>query len=132
MWTDLAWGLQMMLVGMGAVFALLLLLMVVLRLTARLDRTDRDAEADQPGGEPTAAPMTLQTGPDGSTRILVDDTGLDVDTVAAIAVAVMTHAEHRRRLAGPEVRAHAPGSQLFASRWVSVGRTQQTQPFRKS
>ncbi|MCB0892876.1 MAG: OadG family transporter subunit [Micropruina glycogenica] len=132
MWTDLAWGLQMMLVGMGAVFALLLLLMVVLRLTARLDRTDRDAEADQPGGEPTAAPMTVQTGPDGSTRILVDDTGLDVDTVAAIAVAVMTHAEHRRRLAGPEVRAHAPGSQLFASRWVSVGRTQQTQPFRKS
>ena len=106
--------------------------MVVLRLTARLDRTDRDAEADQPGGEPTAAPMTVQTGPDGSTRILVDDTGLDVDTVAAIAVAVMTHAEHRRRLAGPEVRAHAPGSQLFASRWVSVGRTQQTQPFRKS
>ena len=132
MWTDLAWGLQMMLVGMGAVFALLLLLMVVLRLTARLDRTDRDAEADQPGVEPTAAPMTVQTGPDGSTRILVDDTGLDVDTVAAIAVAVMTHAEHRRRLAGPEVRAHAPGSQLFASRWVSVGRTQQTQPFRKS
>jgi Na+-transporting methylmalonyl-CoA/oxaloacetate decarboxylase gamma subunit len=132
MWTDLAWGLQMMLVGMGVVFALLLLLMVVLRLTARLDRTDRDAEADQPGGEPTAAPMTVQTGPDGSTRILVDDTGLDVDTVAAIAVAVMTHAEHRRRLAGPEVRAHAPGSQLFASRWVSVGRTQQTQPFRKS
>lgn len=132
MWTDLAWGLQMMLVGMGAVFALLLLLMVVLRLTARFDRTDRDAEADQPGGEPTAAPMTVQTGPDGSTRILVDDTGLDVDTVAAIAVAVMTHAEHRRRLAGPEVRAHAPGSQLFASRWVSVGRTQQTQPFRKS
>lgn len=132
MWTDLAWGLQMMLVGMGAVFALLLLLMVVLRLTARLDRTDRDAQADQPGGEPTAAPMTVQTGPDGSTRILVDDTGLDVDTVAAIAVAVMTHAEHRRRLAGPEVRAHAPGSQLFASRWVSVGRTQQTQPFRKS
>lgn len=132
MWTDLAWGLQMMLVGMGAVFALLLLLMVVLRLTARLDRTDRDAEADQPGGEPTAAPMTVQTGPDGSTRILVDDTGLDVDTVAAIAVAVMTHAEHRRRLAGPEVRAHAPGSQLFASRWVSVGRTQLTQPFRKS
>ena len=132
MWTDLAWGLQMMLVGMGAVFALLLLLMVVLRLTARLDRTDRDAEADQPGGEPTAAPMTVQTGPDGSTRILVDDTGLDVDTVAAIAVAVMTHAEHRPRLAGPEVRAHAPGSQLFASRWVSVGRTQQTQPFRKS
>ena len=132
MWTDLAWGLQMMLVGMGAVFALLLLLMVVLRLTARLDRTDRDAEADQPGGEPTAAPMTVQTGPDGSTRILVDDTGLDVETVAAIAVAVMTHAEHRRRLAGPEVRAHAPGSQLFASRWVSVGRTQQTQPFRKS
>ena len=132
MWTDLAWGLQMMLVGMGAVFALLLLLMVVLRLTARLDRTDRDAEADQPGGEPTAAPMTVQTGPDGSTRILVDDTGLDVDTVAAIAVAVMTHAEHRRRLAGPEVRAHAPGSQLFASRWVSGGRTQQTPPFRKS
>ena len=29
----------------------------------------------------------------------------------------------------PETRAHAPGSQLFASRWLAVGRAQSQQPF---
>jgi hypothetical protein len=55
--------------------------------------------------------------------------GLDEDQVAAITVAVITHAETRRRKAAPETRAHAPGSQLFASRWLSVGRAIQNNPF---
>ena len=122
MWDDLTWGLQMMLVGMGAVFALLLALMLVLMLIGRLDR---------PEPEPTPE-LSLRTGPEGSTEIVLDHTGLDPATIAAIAVAVVTHAEHRRRQAGPEVRAHPPGSQLFASRWVSVGRSHQTQPFRRN
>lgn len=50
----------------------------------------------------------------------------------ALTVAVLTHAEHRRRQAAPETRAHAPGSQLFASRWLSVGRARQFIPFRRS
>ena len=49
-------------------------------------------------------------------------------TYAAITVAVVTHAEHRRRQAAPETRAFAPGSQLFASRWVAVGRSRTHTP----
>ena len=55
--------------------------------------------------------------------------GLDENQVAAITVAVITHAESRRRKAAPETRAHAPGSQLFASRWLAVGRGFQNNPF---
>ena len=40
---DLMWGLSMMVVGMGVVFLLLLLLMAVLMLTSRLDRTRTSA-----------------------------------------------------------------------------------------
>ncbi|HMR47733.1 MAG TPA: OadG family transporter subunit [Arachnia sp.] len=124
---DLTWGLMMMGVGMGAVFALLLALMLVLRAIGRLDaRPSRRSEAPPP-------PVTTEaSGPDAaapSVRILAD--GLTDDQVAAIAVAVLTHAEHRRRQAAPETRAHAPGSQLFASRWLAVGRARQFSPFRR-
>ena len=132
---DIGWGLMMMAVGMGVVFLLLLALMVVLRLIGRLDgpspraaakasaaapvpATTTDAEADGTAPEAPAAPVV---------RIVAD--GLDEDQVAAITAAVIMHAEIRRRSAGPETRAHAPGSQLFASRWLAVGRGHQTNPF---
>ena len=129
---DLLWGLGMMLVGMGTVFLLLLALMGVLMLTGRLDRPRRGPtmEVRAPMEEATAG-LTLGADGEGRTSVAGDTSGLDADTIAAIAVAVITHAEHRRRLAGPEVRAHAPGSQLFASRWVSIGRGQQTRLFRR-
>ena len=126
---DLQWGLMMMVVGMGVVFALLLMLTLVLMLIGRLDRpAAAEPEAIEPtlGGEelvetvPAAAPAP-------AVRIIAD--GLDEDQVAAITVAVLTHAETRRRKAAPETRAHAPGSQLFASRWLSVGRGLQNNPF---
>lgn len=128
---DLLWGLMMMLVGMGTVFLLLLALMGVLMLTMRLDRPRRESVVAPTPGENAPARMTVTADAEGRTSVAVDASGFDADTIAAIAVAVMTHAEHRRRLAGPEVRAHAPGSQLFASRWVSVGRGNQTRPFRR-
>ena len=129
---DLLWGLRMMLVGMGAVFLLLLVLMGVLIRTGRLDRPGREPvlEAPAPVPEPPAR-MTLSADAEGATSVAVDASGFDADTIAAIAVAVLTHAEHRRRRAGPEVRAHSPGRQRCASRWVSVGRVKPTQPTRR-
>jgi len=135
--SDLLWGLMMMVVGMGTVFLLLLALMGVLMLIGRLDRPEAERIAEeQPvetpesywtgaatDGEPAAAPAAPKV------RIIAD--GLDENQVAAIAVAVITHAENRRRRAAPETRAFAPGSQLFASRWLSVGRGNQTNPFRR-
>ncbi len=140
---DLLWGLMMMAVGMGVVFALLLVLMAVLMLIGRLDRpaTERPA-VERPAAERPAEADIAATGAgagrggggdDSGTpaaravRIIAD--GLDENQVAAITVAVITHAENRRRIAAAETRAHAPGSQLFASRWLAVGRGFQNNPF---
>lgn len=126
---DLQWGLMMMVVGMGVVFALLFLLTGVLMLIGRLDRPAVEEpepieQAVEPDALIEAAPADA---PAPAVRIVAD--GLDEDQVAAITVAVLTHAETRRRKAAPETRAHAPGSQLFASRWLSVGRGLQNNPF---
>jgi len=79
------------------------------------------------------APEKLTLSPDakGGAAVAMDSSGFTADNIAAIATAVMAHAENRRRLAAPEVRVAEPGSQLFASRWISVGRGNQTQPFRR-
>ena len=115
--SDLIWGLQMMGIGMGIVFGLLAVLWGLLYAIGNLDRPRRE-------------PMPQVPAP--STPIVSGDVdGLDEATLAAVAVAVLTHAEIRRRAAAPEVRAHRPGSQLFASRWLAVGRGQQTIPFRR-
>lgn len=129
---DLQWGLMMMVVGMGVVFALLLALMLVLMLIGRLDR---QAGEELPDLVAVEAPSVLVGSGDAAAlggtqpavRIVAD--GLDENQVAAITVAVITHAESRRRKAAPETRAHAPGSQLFASRWLAVGRGFQNNPF---
>lgn len=121
---NLTWGLMMMLVGMGVVFALLAALMALLLLIGRLDRQPREAPAAM-----EAPPVEERPDPDAAPHVRIVADGLDEDQVAAITVAVITHAENRRRLAAPETRAHAPGSQLFASRWLAVGRAQSQQPF---
>lgn len=118
---DLQWGLMMMVVGMGTVFALLALLMVVLMGIGRLDRKRPEPPA-------TATPPAPAAEPAPAVHIVAD--GLDEDQMAAVTVAVMVHAENRRRLAAPETRAHRPGSQLFASRWLAVGRGRESTPFR--
>jgi hypothetical protein len=56
---------------------------------------------------------------------------LDPALVAAITVAVIDHAEARRLQAAPAMRSYWPGSLLFASRWVSAGRTRQGQSWRR-
>lgn len=132
---SLLWGLMMMVVGMGVVFALLLALMLVLIGIGRLDRQEGEQLTAKPAVDPEERMVTIHpdsdvpevTPPAKAVRIIAD--GLDEHQVAAITVAVMTHAETRRRMSGRETRAHAPGSQLFASRWLSVGRGNQNNPF---
>lgn len=113
---DVAWGGLMTLLGMGTVFALLALLFGLLTLLGRLDRpAPAVVDADAPRGVPSVT--------------IPDAAGLDDATLAAIAVAVIKHAEVHRRQAAPETRTSAPGSQLFASRWVAIGRGFQNSPF---
>lgn len=115
--SDLVWGLQMMGIGMGVVFGLLIALWGLLIAIGKLDTVKKKKPA------PAASPV-----PEPVVRVESVE-GLDPDTLAAVTVAVITHAETRRRAAAPEVRAARPGSQLFASRWLAVGRGHQTSPF---
>lgn len=121
--TDTLWGLELMLVGMGTVFGLLLLLMVGLMIIGKVDVPRSRAEIEPSRPEPAVPPGT------GVSAVITTDDGLDGDTIAAIVVAVATHAEIRRQLAAPETRSDLLGRQLFASRWLAIGRSQQHQPF---
>ena len=120
---NLAWGLQMTVVGMGLVFALLALLWGLLALVLRLDA------APAAEGEPASATPAAQDGEaafgaaDASLPARVQ--GMDPELVAAIMAAVLTHRAVRRREAAPVMRSYWPGSLLYASRWVGAGRARQ-------
>ena len=109
---NLAWGLWIAAVGMGLVFGLLALLWALLALSLRLDRPRppavREAHAAEAGATPGIAP----------------------ELVAAITVAVLAHVAARRREAAPLARHYWPGSLLFASRWVDIGRSRQNRNWR--
>ena len=118
----------MTLVGMGTVFLLLTVLMGVLTLIGRLDRSpvEEVAPAAAPLPEPAQdIPLTPAKPP--ALQILSSGAELDADTLAAITVAVLTHREVRRQQAAPAMRAHQPGSLQYASRWVTLGRSLQSQ-----
>ena len=109
----------MAVLGMGTVFLMLIVLMLALKL---LNRTDAKTESSSLSGteidlteEETAPPVITFRDPSGLTQ----------DQISAIAVAVAIHADVRRKQAAPVNRVHAPGSRLWASRWVSMGRTSQ-------
>lgn len=113
---NLDFGLWMTAMGMGTVFLLLIVLMLVLQLMGRLDR------------QPAPKPEPVETEPPAIGTDAAPS-GLTEDEIAAITVAVVTHARVRRAQAAPEMRAHEPGSHLFASRWVGIGRGFQQQPW---
>lgn len=121
---NLPWGLYMTVVGMGTVFVLLIVLMLLLMAIGRLDRP-QNARTSVPATEP--APPTA-----AAPAVAIDRNGLTADELAAIAIAVITHAQVRRQQAAPVMRTHQPGSLLHASRWVAIGRGNQTQPWRRS
>lgn len=108
---NLGFGLWITLVGMALVFALLAVLWGLLALLLRLDR------ADDPAPQPAAVPAAT---------VEVAGAQLDADTLAAIMIAVLTHATVRRKQAAPTMRSYLPGSLLYASRWVAAGRASQS------
>ena len=116
---NLGFGLWMTAMGMGTVFALLLLLMLVLR---GIGWADQRATRRRTGSVTTRADVDAE--PNASPD------GLTPDEIAAITIAVITHARVRRGQAAPAMRQVQPGSQLFASRWVAIGRSYQNQPWK--
>ena len=82
--------------GMGVVFGILGLLWGLLSLLTRFDSVE------------------------------VETLEIDPEVAAAVTIAVLMHRTARRRQAAPEMRSTWPGTQLFASRWLAAGRTQQT------
>ena len=92
---DLGWGLTMTAAGMGAVFALLALLMAVLYGIGRLDRAAPPAPPGHRDDDLLPEPGT------GPTVAISGADGLDADALAAIAIAVTTHAEVRRQQSAP-------------------------------
>jgi glutaconyl-CoA/methylmalonyl-CoA decarboxylase subunit delta len=123
---NLAWGLQMTVLGMGLVFALLAALWGVLAVMVRLDNAPAGAVSDE---ESTieAERIAAIAGNAIGAQVPVTPTvkGMDADLVAAIIVAVLTHKAVRRREAAPVMRSYPPGSLLYASRWVANGRARQ-------
>jgi sodium pump decarboxylase gamma subunit len=105
-------GLTITVLGMGLVFVLLALLWVLLTAMLRLDRQPtREPEESVPPGRPKPRrPVKLAP-----------------EMLSAITVAVFTHQAVLRKQAAPAMRSYWPGSILFASRWVTSGRHQQTQ-----
>ncbi len=105
-------GLQLTVYGMTLVFLLLAVMAGLITLLLRFDRAA--PEIEQPSGPGYPA-------------------GLDVEALAAIAIAVTMHQAMQRKEAAPAMRQHQPGTR--PSRWLSVGRTLQNtawQPGRRS
>jgi Na+-transporting methylmalonyl-CoA/oxaloacetate decarboxylase gamma subunit len=128
---NLGWGLEMTVLGMGLVFSMLALLWLLLTLVLKLDKEEKEepeevtaaAQEAAVEAEPAIADKAeeAQT-PQRPTTI----NGLSADLVLAILVATHKHRQTMRRQAAPLVRTVWPGSQIFASRWLALGRARQT------
>jgi sodium pump decarboxylase gamma subunit len=121
--SNLGWGLQMTVLGMGLVFSVLVLLWGLLRFVLYLE--DRGAAAADAPASPSDAPA-----PETDATTAPGD-GMDPELVAAITAAVVAHRAVRRREAAPSMRTFWPGSLIHASRWVGNGRVRQTRGFQR-
>ncbi len=129
--SDLAWGLQMTVLGMGLVFALLTLLWGLLTLMQRLDRQPAaEALVDLPQAAEALA-RTPATPANAASAEVATVQGMDAQLVAAILVATLAHRAARRREAAPAMRLSPPGSQLHTSRWVGAGRVRQNHSWQR-
>jgi len=117
---NMAWGLYMTVAGMGTVFLLLALLMLVLLGIGKIDPAGRAGRAD-----PATADDPALDAPAASPQ--PDD--LSPEMIAAITIAVITHANRRRGQVTSAPHPLALANQPPPSRWVSIGRTNQTRPW---
>lgn len=130
----LNWGLQMTVLGMGLVFGLLALLWAFLTLMGAIDKEPAPAAAKEETSEAERMASIVEAERIAS---VADDkvgaqapalrtvNGMPADLVAAIVTATYAHRVTLRRQASPLMRSYLPGSKLFASRWVAVGRARQ-------
>ncbi len=121
--TDLTFGLGITGIGMGLVFGVLALLWGALTLLGKLDLVLGLA----PAGAQVPGAVPVVPAPGGPVLIVSGE--VEPEALAAIAIAVQTHATLLRREAAPVQRSSKPGAQLFASRWLAAGRTRQTRSF---
>ncbi len=135
--SDLAWGLQMTVLGMGLVFGLLALLWGLLTLVQRYDNPPSPVAVPDVPVEAAAAvadePLADASSDGAAPTVRVPATvqGMDAELVAAILVATLRHRAQRRREAAPETRIYWPGSLLYASRWVGAGRSRQNNSWQR-
>lgn len=134
---NLPFGAQLTLVGMGTVFAILAALMGLLVVLVRLDRRTKITYAgdDSSAGDVTRTgatrvgagdywhPATRDPALEAADLIAIED--LDAKSLAAVAVAVITHVEVRRREAAPAMRTNQPGTPPTTGRWLATGRGRQ-------
>jgi hypothetical protein len=125
---NLGFGLGVTAVGLAIVFGLLAVLWLLLTLALRFERGASGAVDGAAGA--TGADGDGEDGPRAASGPAQAGT-LDPRLVAAITVAVVRHADARRRQAAPAMRSYWPGSLLFASRWVGAGRMRQGQSWRR-
>ncbi len=121
--TDLGFGLGITGIGMGLVFGVLALLWGALTLLGKLDL----ALGIERGAGATSVDAAVA--PAAGARAMIVSGEVEPEALAAIAIAVQTHATLLRREAAPVQRSSKPGAQLFASRWLAAGRTRQTRSF---
>lgn len=115
---NMAFGLNITLIGMSLVFALLALLWLVLTLIGKIDNLPFMQGGDEEEAE-EESPASFVVTERRSGEI-------DPEVMTAITIAVAAHVAMRRRQGAPSMRMTVPGSQIFASRWLAAGRTRQT------
>ena len=123
---NLAWGLQMTVLGIGLVFALLALLWLLLTIVLMLDKEPEEEPVD--GLDATVEAEHIAALADGDIGAQTPEShtvnGMPADMVAAIMIATMRHKLTLRGEAAPLMRTMWPGTQ--PSRWAAAGRARQT------
>ncbi len=129
---NLGFGLEITIAGMGIVFGLLAVLWLLLTIAVRLDgRASREAGPAAESPAPGSGSSAGGPSPAGQVHLIGAPDDVDPRLLAAVTVAVLRHADARRRQAAPAMRSYWPGSLLFASRWVAAGRMRQGQSWRR-